>query len=41
MGKNTPFQLSQDAEGRMTTAIDDNFTRLEKVINENIVPQIA
>jgi hypothetical protein len=33
------FKLSHEAEARITTVIDDNFTRLENAINENIFLQ--
>jgi len=36
-----PFKLPHEAEAKFTTVIDDNFTRLENVINENIFPQFT
>jgi hypothetical protein len=36
-----PFRLPHEAEAKFTTVIDDNFTRLENVINENIFLQFT
>lgn len=36
-----PFKFPHEAEAKFNTVIDDNFTRLENVINENIFLQFT